>query len=117
MQNTNVKTYKNNVTTTINPFASEEATEQALATEFQKGTEKPSRFEMLPDEVKNFLEEVFDSATHEREVVYAIDTKFEGKTVTLESKKDKGFTFDHKGYSKIADYAVAEFKARQVTVQ
>ncbi|GAB6071604.1 hypothetical protein JCM30760_27020 [Thiomicrorhabdus hydrogeniphila] len=95
---------------TINPYKAEDEAKQALLNSYKDIQALTDKFESLPKDVKVFLEEVFKTATHERQVVTAVDAEFEGKTVEVVSPK--GGMYLSTGYSKIADYAVEEFNAR-----
>lgn len=98
-------------TNVINPYASEEAAQRALVENL--GSRQESRFDRLPAEVKNQLEQWFIFSANERELVARIDRHFEGNEV-IELGRDKKTTFSWKGYSKIADIAVDEYRKRRM---
>ncbi|MBD3821463.1 MAG: hypothetical protein IE914_04290 [Thiotrichales bacterium] len=95
-------------TQAINPFAAEEAAQRAPI-ENLGSQSLESRFDRLPDAIKNQLNQWFIFSSNERELVSRIDRHFDGVEHTEEVN---GHKYIWKGYSKIADIAVEEYRKR-----
>jgi hypothetical protein len=99
------------VKTSMNPFSYETRDiEERHAEAEAKAT---TRFLKLDPIIQAFINNVFEQAETERDIVALLDGSFNGNIVI--GKDKSGNTYSWKGYPKIVDIAIAEYKSRLAT--
>ncbi len=99
------------VQTSMNPFSHE--TRDIEERHAKAEAEATTRFSKLDPMLQALIEDVFAQAGSENNIVALLDGFFSGSIVI---GKDKGGNaYSWKGYPKIVDIAIEEFKSRSVT--
>jgi hypothetical protein len=99
------------VKTSMNPFSHE--TRDIEERHAKAEAEATTRFSKLDPMLQALINDVFEQAETERDIVALLDGSFNGNIVI--GKDKSGNTYSWKGYPKIVDIAIAEYKSRLAT--
>ncbi len=96
------------VQTSMNPFSHE--TRDIEERHAQAQAEATTPFSRLDPIIQALINDVFEQAVSERDIVALLDCFFSGSIITGTDKSGKAYSW--KGYPKIVDIAISEYKSR-----